>query len=196
MGMNAVMDGKKDLQNIGQRLKKLRTERGVTLQEVSGSTGLSISFLSLFENGKSGISLANLQKILQLFNSSIHDLIDVAEDERVVKYEEAKAILSDSGDVRILSLVKKARTKKIWAGLFIMEPGSTIGEFQHDGEEFSHIIQGKAEVTLKDPESGKIEKYILTEGDTIYHPSSFLHTYVNLSKQKTIFLAAVTPPTF
>ncbi|MGV8078729.1 MAG: helix-turn-helix domain-containing protein [Syntrophales bacterium] len=190
------MDGKKDLQNIGQRLKKLRTERGVTLQEVSGSTGLSISFLSLFENGKSGISLANLQKILQLFNSSIHDLIDVAEDERVVKYEEAKAILSDSGDVRILSLVKKARTKKIWAGLFIMEPGSTIGEFQHDGEEFSHIIQGKAEVTLKDPESGKIEKYILTEGDTIYHPSSFLHTYVNLSKQKTIFLAAVTPPTF
>jgi hypothetical protein len=40
----------------------------------------------------------------------------VAEDERVVKYEEAKAILSDSGDVRILSLVKKARTKKIRAG--------------------------------------------------------------------------------
>lgn len=194
--MSAVTDEKNDFQNVGQRLKKLRTERGVTLQDVSVATGLSISFLSLFENGKSGISLANLQKILKLFNSSIHDLIDAAEDDRVVKYEEARAILSDSGDVKILSLVKKARDKKMWAGLFIMEPGSTIGEFQHEGEEFSHIIQGKAEVTLKDPESGKVEKYILTEGDTIYHPSSFLHTYVNLSKQKTIFLAAVTPPTF
>lgn len=194
--MSAVTDEKNVFQNVGQRLKKLRTERGVTLQDVSVATGLSISFLSLFENGKSGISLANLQKILKLFNSSIHDLIDAAEDDRVVKYEEARAILSDSGDVKILSLVKKARDKKMWAGLFIMEPGSTIGEFQHEGEEFSHIIQGKAEVTLKDPESGKVEKYILTEGDTIYHPSSFLHTYVNLSKQKTIFLAAVTPPTF
>jgi transcriptional regulator with XRE-family HTH domain len=190
------MYDKGELPDIGQRLKKLRTDRGVTLQEVADATGLSISFLSLFENGKSGISLSNLQKILRLFNSSVHDLIDTTEDNRVVKYEEAKKIESGSGELTVLSLVKNARTKKMWAGLFIMEPGSTIGEFQHDGEEFSHIIQGKAEVTLTDPASGKVEKYILTEGDTIYHPSNFLHKYVNLSKQKTIFIAAVTPPTF
>ncbi|PKN33451.1 MAG: hypothetical protein CVU61_13430 [Deltaproteobacteria bacterium HGW-Deltaproteobacteria-19] len=194
--MNSVIDDKKDLQNVGQRLKKLRTAQGVTLQEVSDKTGLSVSFLSLFENGKSGISLANLQKILKLFDSSIHDLIDTTEDERVVKYEDAKAIISDNDDVKIYSLVKKARNKKIWAGLFIMEPGASIGDFQHDGEEFSHVIQGKIEVILTDPASGRVEKYIITEGDTIYHPSTFLHKYTNLSKQKTIFLAAVTPPTF
>jgi hypothetical protein len=44
MGMNAVMDGKKDLQNIGQRLKKLRTERGVTLQEVSAQPASPFPF--------------------------------------------------------------------------------------------------------------------------------------------------------
>lgn len=194
--MSNIINNNKDLINFGQRLKKLRKLKNVTLQEVSDTTGLSVSFLSLVENGKSGISLANMQKILKRFDSSIHDLIDTTEDERVVKAEDAQRILSDIDNVKVLSLVRKAKDKKIWAGLFIMEPGTTIGEFQHEGEEFSHIIHGKVEVTLTDPASGKIEKYILTEGDTIYHPSNFLHKYVNLSKQKTIFIAAVTPPTF
>lgn len=59
--------------------------------------------------------------------------------------------------------------------------------------QFSYIIQGKVEVTLTNSRTGEVEKYILTEGDTIYHPSTFLHKYVNLSKRRSIFIAAVTP---
>jgi len=194
--MVAVEDRQEDLRDIGQKIKMLRSERGITLQEVSEATGLSVSFLSLFENGKSGISLANLQKILKLLNSAIHDLVDVSEDERLVRYEEARALVSEAGGTKVLSLVKNARSKKIWAGLFIMDPDSSTGEFEHVGEEFAHIIQGKAEVTLTDPETGKEEKYILTEGDTLYYPSNLRHRYTNLSRQRTIFIAAVTPPTF
>jgi len=206
--------------NIGEHLKKLRAAKGITLQDVSNATGLSVSFLSLVENGKSGISLANLQKILKCYDTAIHNFIDESknmkdvkfeetrglrsektkvvrsEEERVVKSEEAKRIESDTDDVKVLSLVKGARSKKIWPGLFIMEPRSTIGPFNHEGEEFSYMIQGKIEVTLTNQETGDTEKYIITEGDTIYYPSTYLHTYVNLSKQKSIFLAAVTPPTF
>ncbi len=190
--------------NIGKHLKKLRTAKGITLQDVSNATGLSVSFLSLVENGKSGISLANLQKILKCYDTAIHNLIDTSDDVKVVKSEEArivrseeaKRIHSDTDDVKILSLVKGARNKKIWPGLFIMEPGTTIGPFNHEGEEFSYMIQGKIEVTLTNTQTGDTERYIITEGDTIYYPSTYLHTYVNLSKQKSIFLAAVTPPTF
>ncbi|MBT8489939.1 MAG: XRE family transcriptional regulator [Deltaproteobacteria bacterium] len=198
--------------NVGENLKKRRTVKGITLQDVSNATGLSVSFLSLVENGKSGISMANLQKILKCYDTSINDLIDTSEevkvvksenvkgvkygDARIVRSEEAKRIHSDTDDVKILSLVKGARSKKIWPGLFIMGPGTTIGPFNHEGEEFSYMIQGKIEVTLTNQETGDTEKYIITEGDTIYYPSTYLHTYVNLSKQKSIFLAAVTPPTF
>ena len=190
--------------NIGEHLKKLRAAKGITLQDVSNTTGLSVSFLSLVENGKSGISLANLQKILKCYDTAIHDLIDTSDDVRVVKSEEArvvrseeaKRIHSDTDDVKILSLVKGVRNKRIWPGLFIMEPGATIGPFNHEGEEFSYMIQGKIDVTLTNTQTGDTEKYIITEGDTIYYPSTYLHTYVNLSKQKSIFLAAVTPPSF
>ncbi len=191
--------------NIGKNIKKLRLGKSITLQDVSDVTGLSVSFLSLVENGKSGISLANLQKILKCYDTSIHDLIDTSvedmkvvksEDSKVVRAEDAKRIRSDMDEVKVLSLVRGARNKKIWPGLFIMEPGATIGPFNHDGEEFTYMIQGKIEVTLINTQTGDTEKYIITEGDTIYYPSTYLHTYVNLSKQKSIFLAAVTPPTF
>ena len=199
--MNDTIEHKK----IGQNIKKLRLEKGITLQDVSDATGLSVSFLSLVENGKSGISLANLQKILKCYDTSVHDFIDDTENEkkvvkseklRVVRAEEANRIYSYADDAKVLSLVHESRSKKIWPGLFIMDPGTTIGPFQHEGEEFSYMIQGKIEVTLVNTETGETEKYIITEGDTIYYPSTFLHTYVNLSKQKSIFLAAVTPPTF
>ncbi len=192
-------------ENIGKNIKKLRLGKGITLQDVSDATGLSVSFLSLVENGKSGISLANLQKILKCYDTSIHDLIDTSvedmkvvksRDSRVVRAEEAKRIRSDMDEVKVLSLVRGARNKKMWPGLFIMEPGATIGPFNHDGEEFTYMIQGKIDVTLINTQTGDTEKYIITEGDTIYYPSTYLHTYVNLSKQKSIFLAAVTPPSF
>ena len=184
------------LRDAGQKLKKLRAAKGITLQDVSNATGLSVSFLSLVENGKSGISFSNMQKILQCFDSTIHDLIDTVDGVRVVRFEDAERIRSDIDGVRVLSLVKAAKNKKIWPGYFIMEPGSSMGEFQHEGEEFAHIIQGKIEVTLTDPKTAEKEKYILTEGDTIYYPSTHLHKYVNLSRQRSIFIAAVTPPTF
>ena len=182
--------------SMGENLKKQRLLKGITLQEVANRTGLSVSFLSLVENGKSGISFANMQKILKCFDSSIHDLIDASNGMRVVRAEDSEQIFSDTDACRIISLVKGSKNKKIWPGLFIMEPGAVIGEFQHEGEEFSYIIQGKVEVTLTNPKTGDVEKYILTEGDTIYHPSTLLHKYANLSRQRSIFLAAVTPPSF
>ena len=183
--------------DLGDRLKKYRVNRGITLEEVSKATGLSASFLSLVENKKSGISFANLQKILKCFNLSIHDLINPSIDNgRVVRFAEAERIHSDIDDVEILSLVNNSDQKKIWPGLFIMEPGASIGEVQHEGEEFSYVIQGKIEVTLTDTQTGRVEKYIIHKGDTIYYPSQFLHKYKNLSTKQTIFIAAVTPPTF
>jgi transcriptional regulator with XRE-family HTH domain len=199
--MNDAIEHKK----IGQNIKKLRLAKGITLKNVADATGLSVSFLSLVENGKSGISLANLQKILKCYDTSLHGFIDKTEEgrkvvksdkSRVVRAEEAKRIYSYADDAKVMSLVNEPRSKKIWPGLFIMDPDTTIGPFNHAGEEFSYVIQGKFEVTLVNTETGETEKYIITEGDTIYYHSTFLHTYVNLSKHKSIFLAAVTPPTF
>jgi len=182
---------------IGEKIKLIRLNRGVTLQEVSKETGLSVSFLSLFENNKTDVSFSNMQKILQCFNLTIGDILNNNNsDGRLVSLSDAKSIGPDAEGVEILELVKDAKKKKIWPGYFVMEPGSSIGPMQHKGEEFSHVIQGTIEVILNDQKSEKKEVYLLQKGDTIYYPSMYLHTYVNKSKKQSIFLAAVTPPTF
>jgi transcriptional regulator with XRE-family HTH domain len=201
---------KQDAKSIhfGQQLRNFRLTKGITIQQLSEATGLSNSFISLLENEKTDVSFSNMQKILQYFGLTIADLmINHESNNRTVRLNKAKTVtkvrLKDAGDIgpdeqgiRILELVHDKKNKKIWPGYFIMQPGAAIGPMQHKGEEFSHIIQGIIEVRLLDPESGEEETHILHKGDTIYYSSMNLHTYINRSTKVSIFIAAVTPPTF
>lgn len=45
------------------RIRRASTESGITLQELSDSTGISISLLSQYENGKIKPGMRNLLKI-------------------------------------------------------------------------------------------------------------------------------------
>ncbi|MEN6360126.1 MAG: XRE family transcriptional regulator [Smithella sp.] len=194
--------------DFGRTLKHFRLSRGITIKQLGEATGLSSSFLSLLENNKTDISFSNMQKILQFFNLTIADLSKhQPADGKTVRLNDAKSVtkvrLADAGFIGpdehgmiILELVKDKKKKKMWPGYFIMKPGAVIGPMQHKGEEFSHVIQGIIEVHLTNPKSGEEEIHLLHKGDTIYYPSSYLHTYKNLSKGDSIFLAAVTPPTF
>lgn len=194
--------------DFGRKLKHFRLSRGITIKELGEATGLSSSFLSLLENNKTDISFSNMQKILQYFDLTIADLSKhQPSDEKTVRLNDAKTVtkveLANAGLIGpdeqgtiILELVTSKKNKKIWPGYFIMKPGAVLGPMRHKGEEFSFVVQGIIEVQLTNPKSGEEEIHLLHKGDTIYYPSSYLHTYKNLSKHESIFLAAVTPPTF
>ncbi|PMQ01457.1 MAG: XRE family transcriptional regulator [Dictyoglomus sp. NZ13-RE01] len=56
--------------DVGKKIKKLRKERRMTLEELSKKTGLSLSYLSLIERGLKNPSLKALQKIADSFGIS------------------------------------------------------------------------------------------------------------------------------
>ncbi len=56
---------------LGARLRRLRRERGCTLQEVSEGSGLTPSFLSRLERGIVNISVGNLRKVAAFFGVPI-----------------------------------------------------------------------------------------------------------------------------
>ena len=56
---------------LGARLRRLRRERGCTLQEVSDGSGLTPSFLSRLERGIVNISVGNLRKVAAFFGVPI-----------------------------------------------------------------------------------------------------------------------------
>src|SRR3954452_6548545 len=66
----AVMD------NLGSRLKAVRLKAGWTLRELARQAGVSPSFVSQIENGKSRPSVATLYEFAQLLKVSIDELFD------------------------------------------------------------------------------------------------------------------------
>lgn len=57
--------------NLGARLRRLRRQCGYTLQDVSGGSGLTPSFLSRLERGIVNISVGNLRKVAAFFGVPI-----------------------------------------------------------------------------------------------------------------------------
>lgn len=59
------------MEKIGEKIKSLRFEKGMTLKDLSLKTGLSISFLSQIERGSSSIAITSLKKIADSFNVAL-----------------------------------------------------------------------------------------------------------------------------
>lgn len=63
------------LDAVGPRLRGLRTERNLTLGEVSEASGVSVSTLSRLESGQRRPNLELLLPIAQLYNVPLDDLV-------------------------------------------------------------------------------------------------------------------------
>lgn len=60
---------------IGNNLRQLRKQKGYTLVQVNRQTGLSISFLSDMERGRTNPSLDTLQKLGDCYHVTVNELL-------------------------------------------------------------------------------------------------------------------------
>ncbi|SMC82551.1 helix-turn-helix domain-containing protein [Papillibacter cinnamivorans] len=182
---------------LGSKLKKIRKDEGATLEAVAEQMGCSSAFLSMLENGRSGISYSNLQKLLKIYHRTMADLVDKPDHSgRLVHLASAPELGYNFEGVEALLLAQDVQNKVIIPAYFRVQPKCSIGPMQHVGEEFCFVIEGSFEVTLTDPETGRQEKFNVDSGDTLYYESSLLHTWVNTGDKVGIFLGAGSPPSF
>jgi len=66
-----------EMVNLGARLRAVRLRSGLSLREVARQLGVSPSFVSQLENGKSQPSVATLYSLAQLLEVSIDELFSV-----------------------------------------------------------------------------------------------------------------------
>lgn len=72
------------LGKIGNVLKELRTEKGVTLEEVAQSIGSTRSLLSKYERGASEPGLRQLKKLADYYDVSLDYLFGFTDEKRPV----------------------------------------------------------------------------------------------------------------
>jgi DNA-binding transcriptional MerR regulator/quercetin dioxygenase-like cupin family protein len=174
----------------GQRFRRLRTRRGLSLAQVARATGVSVGFLSALERGQMRSSVATLRRIARFYRTNILSLFETdGENPRLVRPGQRK-ILETTPDVR-MELLAWGRTA-MEPHLFRIKPGGGSGEsYAHDGEEFLHVLRGEFEIWL---DGG--DHYHLKRGDSLYFESSTPHRWKNPGRTETWLLWVNTPPTF
>jgi transcriptional regulator with XRE-family HTH domain/transposase-like protein len=174
----------------GQRFRRLRTRRGLSLAQVARATGVSVGFLSALERGQMRSSIATLRRIARFYRTNILSLFEAAEENpRLVRPAQRK-ILETTPGVR-MELLAWGHTA-MEPHLFRVQPGGGSGEsYAHEGEEFLHVLRGDFEIWLN---SG--EHYHLKPGDSLYFESSTPHRWKNPGRSETWLLWINTPPTF
>ena len=175
---------------IGNRLRRLRRERSMTLTEAASGTDLSVSFLSCLERGQAHASIAALQRLAVFYHTNVLSFFGGAARSRKLVRPSERIQLSNEPGVHLELLARGSTAME--PHLFPLAPGtSSGGSHHHKGEEFIFVISGSCEVWLDE-----VERYRLRAGDSLYFSSSQTHRWNNPYKQQAVLLWINTPPTF
>ncbi|RSM91829.1 XRE family transcriptional regulator [Kibdelosporangium aridum] len=144
------MDLADTLAEVGPRLKRVRTERGVTLTELARVTGISKSTLSRLESGLRKPSLELLLPIAQAHQVPLDELVGAPEvgDPRV-RIAPRRVKQRDGSYITILPLTKQPGGLQAYKMIL---PGERCEPkmVTHEGYEWLYVLSGQLRMLLAD----------------------------------------------
>lgn len=178
---------------LGSNLRRLRRASARSLNEVAAATGISPSFLSLVENGKSDITIGRLTRLVRYYGVSIVDLLPGEEpvDPHVVQPDERRLLHSPGEGTDVYLLVHD--TDRAMMPMYLeLEPGAHLAEFsRHPGEEWVYVLEGELVLELEGA-----QPRVLRAGTSAYYSAENRHLFRNGSGEQPLRLICVdTPPT-
>lgn len=184
---------------VGNRVRRLRIEAGVSLREQARVLGMSASSLSELENARGGISLRRLQRVADHFGLHITDLLADEESANgngaIPDCEVIRAIAAVPGVRRgqgvWYQLLGSSRGHALQAAVVSFEPAGGYAEdkISHPGEEFCYVLYGCVELLLGD------DVHTLGQGDAVRFRSDVPHALRNPSADgMAVVIGAATPP--
>ena len=171
---------------IGEKLKKSRNDKGMSLRELATKVELSASFLSQIEQGKAHTLDVRVAYLIEDEEDDIRNI-------EHIKKENIKYIESLDSNIKMGILLSNNREKNMEPIIYeIGIDGESGRDFYSHGssEEFIYILEGELEVYVAN------KKYKLSKGDSLYFKSSLKHRFKNTSKKEVKALWVVSPPTF
>ena len=178
---------------VGARMRDLRKAKGMTLQQLSGETGLSVGYLSQLEREQAVPSIRSLNTISRALGVNISwffpdpDRQASPEGDVIVRASRRSALRFESG-IRD-ELLCPTLGGNLEMLLCTFEPGASSGaSYAHDGEEAGYVSEGQLELRIED------ETYLLNAGDSFHFDCNRPHGYANPSDQRTVVVWSVTPP--
>jgi transcriptional regulator with XRE-family HTH domain len=183
--------GERPTNELGSRLRQLRKTRGLSLADVAEGTGISPSFLSMVEKGKSDITISRLMRLVRWFGVSVADLVHEPSTStvQVVRAAQRRSVRLADEKISIQMLTADGHHAMMPVINVYDEGGGMADPARHDGEEFVHVIEGSIELTVGDE-----EPVVLGAGDSAYYRSDAPHSFRNTGPGVARFFGITTPP--
>ena len=177
-----------NLDELGQRIKLLREERGISIEDLSSLTGFDISRLESIEKGEEKPQLGTVMKLSKALDSAVGRLVSGMGNKlySITRKDERKQIVrsaSKTGKKNVysyMSLAPEVQGRHMEALIVQLERSKDKEISVHNGEEFIFVLDGIVNLTI-----GK-ETWNLDPGDSAYYLSTTSHFITAKTKKATI----------
>jgi transcriptional regulator with XRE-family HTH domain len=169
---------------IGENLNRIRSNKKMSLDEVSNLTGVSKSMLGQIENGKTNPTVSTLWKISTGLKVPFSSFIEKQFcDYEIVDASKISHISENSDKMRIYPVFPYDSKKNFEILIIDLDKGCTHKSPKHDEgvEEYILVTEGALKMTLYDKE------VVLEKGCCMRFTANVEHTYENYRELKCTF---------
>jgi transcriptional regulator with XRE-family HTH domain len=173
---------------LGRKIKRVRTGRGTTIQDVAERSGLSKGFLSQVENDKTSPSLNTLERIAEALETPLTYLLLSDQRAPVLVRRDERQVLVDEASKGRMEYLSPVFGRALQLVLVDLPAGCAVTRHAHRGEEACWVLSGSLLVLQGEMAAA------LDEGDAYQWDGSVPHLVENRGPIDARFLVSMSPP--
>ena len=180
-----------DKKPLGQKLTSMRKRRNISIEELSGKTGLSVKHVREIEEGKGFAPVGDILKIARVLTVDPGDLLH-SDDHREKELEKNRIrdFKKREEAYHYKVLTPQARKEHLRAFKVLIPPRSEHPgiNYQHEGEEFVYTLKGEVEIQVGQ------KKHRLKKDQSLHFNSGIRHTLKNPGAVETVLIVTIYTP--
>ncbi len=178
--------------DIGKRIRQLRIQNNLTLEELASRTELTKGFLSQLERNLSSPSIQTLEDITEALGTTMANFFTEDAAEQIV-FTAEDAFVDERSGYTIHWIVPNAQKNAMEPILLEIEPGGKSEPvYPHSGEEFGYVVSGRIVLMREGSKKG----FTVRKGENFYISGRDVHWLENNGSYPAAVLWISTPPTF
>ena len=180
-------------ESLGDRIRRVREMRGLTIKDVSSRTGIDIDTLELTESGEVVPALGQLARLGRALDMKMGYFISPGVDKLMtVVHKDERRQISRYGETKSMqygyfyeSLAPEKADRLMEPFIVTLVPTDKEEFSTHSGQEFLYVLEGEMKVQVGD----RVE--FLKPGDAVYYDSNQPHLVRCVGTNVTRILAVL-----
>lgn len=178
-------------EQIGNKIRNLRNQNGLTQEELADRTELTKGFISQLERGLTAPSVSTLSDIVECLGTNLSDFFHEDNDFQIVYRKEDYFEKIDENQNSITWLIASAQSRSLEPILVQIQPGQSLPiDKPHEGEEFGYVLEGAIQLSYGD------KVYTVRKGDSFIFTANRKHKISSACKKVSSIIWISAPPSF